>query len=99
MSLERLLELLERLLTFLANDLVYQCRWSAQLRLDVSPEYRLRLRHVRRANTVALVPLSLVNGLAFGCRPVFWGFVSKNPVQHRIAEVPDPRLRLLTKAL
>jgi enamine deaminase RidA (YjgF/YER057c/UK114 family) len=41
----------------------------------------------------------LANGLAFGRRPVFWGFVSKNPVKHGIAEVPNPRLCHLSKAL
>ena len=77
--LARRLELLEGLLAFLAHDLINESRGSAQLCFDVSPECGFRLRHVCRAHTVALFPHRLVNGLTFGRRPVFWGFVSKNP--------------------
>ena len=43
MGLARRLELPERLLTSLANDIVYQCRWCSHLLFDIPTEFRLRL--------------------------------------------------------
>ena len=99
MRLERSLELPKCLLTSLANNLVYYGCGSTHLLFDIPTQFRLRLRYVRRRHPVPLLPHGLVNGLTFGRRPLFWSFVSKNPVKHGVAEVPDLGFRLLTKAL